>query len=223
MNKVVYHFTASLNLPWIIESGALKPSRISDAGIGYSTLLWATAKRDGYKTSGAARMGFGDLFRLTLPAEGFLTWSETARQQGWTDCQVATLEWDDWARHGEDSHDQWHCRADPLPLAAVLKAEIRIRPSVPGCWRRISLDPGLVVRTDEPDRLGYRLGRKTLFAVRWANGLCMPSNYVPFGLDDGEPVEPESEEDRQADAPMWPDRRLWRLWRTRTMTGGRNE
>jgi hypothetical protein len=170
----VYHFTTTLQLPWIAASGELQPSPSIDVGIGPTNLLWATAKRAGDKTSWAAwtakqreAVWRADLFRLvrfTLPAKRFLTWGETVRQQGWTAHAVVRLMADDRWRNGEDGHAQWHCRADPLPLSDVLECEAR---SYAGRWRPIELDPGRVVQTGDPGHLGYRLGRrKTLFAIR---------------------------------------------------------
>ena len=177
MSKVVYHVSSTLQLPWIVESGELRPYPNEDVGIGHTTFLWATTKRAGIgdQTSYGARLTRTkeaawqeDLFRLvrfTLPAEGFLTWRETVRQQGWTDAAVAELVASDREHYGEVSHDQWCCRADPLRLTDVLKVEVR---AYAGSWQPIELDPGQVVRFRKyPNYMGYRLDRrKTFFGTR---------------------------------------------------------
>jgi hypothetical protein len=135
MNEIFYHVTSTLHLPWIIASGELRPSPNVDVGIGPTNFLWATTKRDGDKTSGAAWLVkyleaewpeelFG-LVRLTLPTEGFLTSDEVIRREGWTAAAVTRLFADDCLRIGENDHAQWRCRDDPLPLANVLKVEAR--------------------------------------------------------------------------------------------------
>jgi hypothetical protein len=119
---------------------------------------------------------------------------------------------DDRTRNGEDGHDQWRCRADPLPLTAVLKAEAR---TCGGHWRPIDLDPGRVVKTGDPNRMGYRLG-KTLFAVRKqiTTALGVPIfDYLPADLDWRTIIEGRM-------PPLWSG---WRLKRTRTTTAGRIE
>ena len=198
MSKVVYHTTSTLNLPWIIESGELQPALITDIGIGWTKFIWATTKRAGDKTSGsmwliryfgpAWQAGLFGVVRLTLPAKGFLTWREVIRREGWTKIQVARLEADDRRRIGEDGHAQWRCRYEPLPLANVLKAEVK---TFAGRWRPLDLDPGRVVRTEDPLRMGYRLGRKVLFSERInpKKFLCIPPGLRPS--KDDEPAPPE--------------------------------
>jgi hypothetical protein len=148
VSKVVYHVSSTLQLPWIVESGELRPYPNEDVGIGHTTFLWATTKRAGIgdQTSYGARLTRTkeaawqeDLFRLvrfTLPAEGFLTWNETVREEGWTDAAVAELVASDREDCGEDGQDQWRCRAAPLRLAAVLKVEAR---TYAGRWRPLDL------------------------------------------------------------------------------------
>lgn len=171
----VYHVTSTLQLPWIVESGELRPYPNTLIGIGRTAFLWGTTKRAGDKTAFAARMAEErevawreDLFRLvrfTLPAECFFTWSEIVREEGWTDDEVAKLVASDREHYGEDGQDQWRCRADPLRLGDVLKVEAR---TYAGRWQPIELDPGRVIRIEgDPDCMGYRLNRRTtLFAIR---------------------------------------------------------
>jgi hypothetical protein len=206
----VYHVTSTLQLPWIVESGELRPYPTRDNGIGDTVFLWGSAKRSGDKTGYAARMAQAkevawreDLFRpvrFTLPAEGFLTWNEIVLRQGWTDDQVAALVAYDRKHHDEDGHDQWHCRADPLPLADVLRAEAR---TYSGRWRTNDLDPGRIVRTGDPNRMGYRIGRrKILYAVRellgTIDGVPIYSYRSPY-LDSEEYAEAAYEARRKAE------------------------
>jgi hypothetical protein len=179
MSSVVYHHSSTLALPWIVESGELRPSLMSDLGIGITNLLWATAAST-ERTSAAAAVKRNwparwrrreiELVRFTLPAREFLTLDEIARREGWDPAAVAKMVVDDQLFRREWNHDQWHCRLDPLPLSAALKVEAR---SCGGQWRRIVLDPGRIVRGDNPDQLGYRLERKILHAGR-TRGVVIP-------------------------------------------------
>jgi hypothetical protein len=174
MMNEIYHTTSTLQLPWIVESGELRPSPNSDTGIGESVLLWGRTKKVEDMTSSAVAATKyrkaawrEDLFRLVrfaLPAEGFLTWKEAVHQQGWTDVAVAEMVADDHRRHGKFNHSRWCCRADPLPLTNVLKVEAR---RYVGRWQPIELDPGRIVRFRKaPDYRGYTIGGKTFSARR---------------------------------------------------------
>ena len=176
MSKVVYHFTTSMPLPWIVSSGALCPMPGTDIGIGYSKLIWATAKRAGENTSYAKLLirvldqaWEADLFRLirfTISAKLFDTWAETVRREGWTEQEVFILRRDDMWRRLEAGHDLWHCRATPLSLDDVRSVVVR---AYGDRWRRLELDAGCVVRAKKPDRMGYRFpDGKILFADRTA-------------------------------------------------------
>jgi hypothetical protein len=218
MSKVVYHFTTSMPLPWIVSNKALCPMPATDVGIGYSKLIWATAKRTGEKTSTAKfmlqalkRAWQADMFRIirfTISAEHFDTWAETVRREGWTEREEFLLRRDDMWRRFEAGHDLWHCRPTPLPLGNVRNVEVR---ACGDRWRRLELNPDCVVPAKKkPGRMGYRFpDGKILFADREADVIPMnprdPKDaerdlewffYVPADLDKL-PPEPKKKLTRQ--------------------------
>jgi hypothetical protein len=201
-----------------------------DVGIGYTRFIWATTKAAPDKTSGsmwlirffesAWQAGLFGLVRLTLPAEGFRTWREIIRREGWDKYQVARLARDDRQRIGEDGHDQWRCGDQPLPLANVLKAEVAFATS--RRWRPLALDPGRVVKTENSNRLGYRLGRKVLFSERVDPtnfSICLPQACARREIP--RPCLPSRTKTGWRMPPLRPDGRLKRLMTT--TTGGSNE
>jgi hypothetical protein len=161
MSGVVYHISSTLNLPWIVESGELRPMEISDAGIGFSCLIWATT--DGtWSGERGTHGGFYKRFypttwtkrtfalvRLTLPGDGFLPLLETGQRLGWRNWSVSNLvgmQFHD-ALIGVTGHDNWRCREQPLPLSAVLKAEAR---AYGGRWRPFEISPADVGPDPQP-------------------------------------------------------------------------
>jgi hypothetical protein len=184
MTSVVYHFTTTLQLPWIVESGELRPYP-KDLVVGVCSYLWATVATTpgvGDRTARAALLSVSlkkawreDQFRLvrfTLPAKSFLTWREVVRREGWTPEQLAAQTAADCKHYGCEPgyQEQWRCRAVPLPLRDVIKVET-LRHA--GRWRRIALDPGRFVRTVDPNCMGSRHGRKIRLSIReWAETIC---------------------------------------------------
>ena len=174
MSNQVFHITSTLKLPWIIESGRLRPFTNHLPGVGAITYLWATSNRAGDKTAAGARVAEAredawrdDLFRLvrlTLPADGFFTWDEVIKRENYTDTAVATLHEYDRRKFGEFGQHLWRCRKEPLSLSQVIKAEAK---TFRGSWRRISLDQGCLVRTADTECLGYRIGRGVHYSVRY--------------------------------------------------------
>ena len=195
----VYHITSTLKLPWIVVSGELRPYPNRLRGVGDLTYLWATANPAGDKTAMAAivaaKKGVAwqdDLFRLvrfTLPSDGFMTWGEVVRQEGITADQVAQMEAWDHQRHGEYGQDMWRCRRGPLPIDQVLKVETR---TFSGRWRPLDIEPSRLVRTGNPDCLGFRVGRGVHYSVRFdsweALGVTM-YGHRPLYLDSDEIAE----------------------------------
>jgi hypothetical protein len=193
----VYHFTSTLQLPWIVEAGEVRPYPKTLIGIGHITALWGTTKEAGDKTAGAVmtakkqklawQENLFQLVRFTLPKEYFFTWNEVVSMSDWTPEQVAALVESDRKRFGEDGHAQWRLRHDPLRLADVVKVEAK---AYGRGWKPIDLDPGCVDHTDDPDHLGYRLGpRTTLYGVRELLGTVVGLplyDYRPAFLDSDE-------------------------------------
>jgi hypothetical protein len=131
--EVVYHFTDTMALPWIISSGELRPG--AKRYYTPTRLLWATTCDKGEET---ASCGVADeelecvnagilLVRFKLAGDDFFEWSEiTSRCPGWTAEHVAELE--DRARDCDDyelGFSHWRWRAAPLPLPRVLQIDVR--------------------------------------------------------------------------------------------------
>lgn len=198
--SVVYHVTSTLQLPWIVASGELRPYPNLLRGIGHITALWGTTKKTGDKTALAAltakrrKLGWREnlfqLVRFTLPAEYFFTWNEVVSMSDWTPEQVAALVESDRKHFGEDGQAQWRLRHDPLRLVDVVKVEAK---AYGRGWKPIELDPGRVVHLGDPDHLGYRLGpRKTFYGVRTLLGTAVGLpfyDYRPMFLDSDEQAD----------------------------------
>jgi len=126
----VYHFTDTCRLPWIIESGALRPSTNFIGGFP-KDFLWATTDAAGDRTASAGgpqqkvyRDGAVQLIRLTLPGDAFGDWREAvARRPEWTDEHVEMLL--GMARRLRVDERKWRCRVDPLPMSAVMAAHAK--------------------------------------------------------------------------------------------------
>jgi len=138
-DSVVYHFTDSLHLPWIVKSGELRPNLNRLRGIGDVNYLWGTTNPDGDKTARALIVqkilsSKGDeweeedgdmaVIRFTLPAAGFVPWRDIKRKSTWTKLQIAELEAYDRSEFGEWGQAKWRCRRKPLPIKSALKVEV---------------------------------------------------------------------------------------------------
>ena len=131
----VYHFTDSLHLPWIVESGELRPYINRLKGIGNIQYLWGTTNPLGDKTAQALmRQNINDndedyqfcsvqTIRFTLPPAGFVPWRDIKRRSPWTKQQIEELEADDRERFGEYGQAKWRCRRKALPIKSALKIE----------------------------------------------------------------------------------------------------
>ncbi len=98
--------TDTINLPWILASGELRPTWNSDTGIGRTRFLWGTTSPDGDLTSGPQIRIHGSkerewlagafhLVRFTLAADEFSTWNEIVQASNWTPEEVTALIEDD--------------------------------------------------------------------------------------------------------------------------------
>ncbi|ACA15362.1 hypothetical protein M446_0808 [Methylobacterium sp. 4-46] len=120
--SVVYHYTDTARLPWILRSGELRPGNNRIGGFPDPDFLWATTSPVGERTAAASmqalRAGLTRLVRFVLPAEGFDTWPEIVRAYpAWTREHVARLEH---AAKGKSRPQDWRCRVQPLPAEVWL-------------------------------------------------------------------------------------------------------
>ncbi|MFG1477558.1 hypothetical protein V5F53_02705 [Xanthobacter sp. V4C-4] len=126
MTKMLYHFSSTYHLPWIFESGELRPGQNSIAGFPNPDFLWATNEARGDGTCTAHRFyksGRTWLVRFTADAEDFFPWKDITRKSSpWTIAQIARLET---LAEGKSDPADWWCRADPLPLHRVISIEAK--------------------------------------------------------------------------------------------------
>jgi hypothetical protein len=130
MSGVVYHFTDTERLPWIVAANELQPGV---RGARYAkhpcAFVWATTDPGGDPTAKVFRdwryVEWGEiaLVRLTLRAEDFVRWSAVPRRfPQWTPEHVRRLE-----RSVPDPdrgvHRHWRVRAEPLPWPRVIRVE----------------------------------------------------------------------------------------------------
>jgi hypothetical protein len=132
MSDVVYHFTDTAHLPWIVETGELRPglNRISKLPFDF---LWATTNPDGDRTCSvqnhnartAYRSGLTQLVRFTLPGEAFSQWRDVSElYPEWTPDFVARAERLA-TKLGETKFDNWRIRRDLLPITSALVVEAK--------------------------------------------------------------------------------------------------
>jgi hypothetical protein len=127
MINTVYHFTDTIRLPWIIETGELRPSSNRIGGFPQDP-LWATTSDNGDKTSTVFskqaqklwRKGALQLIRFTLNGDDFSDWRDVVRRNpDWTNDHIAKLERSA-RRLGERDTSRWRARREPLSLTRVL-------------------------------------------------------------------------------------------------------
>jgi hypothetical protein len=144
--SIVYHFTCTFRLPWIIAAAELRPGRNQSGNYPSPDFLWATTIQQGDRTSAAwqsYRQGSA-LVRLTVPAEDFELWPDiTSRFPQWTQEDVRRLEHNAQHFEGISTISGWRARVEPLPISRVIKAEAK---TYTGQWRPIALEciPGPV-------------------------------------------------------------------------------
>jgi hypothetical protein len=176
----VFHFTDTINLPWILASGELRPTWNSDTAIGRTHFLWGTTNPDGDLTSGPQiqihgsterewRAGAFHLVRFTLAAYEFSTWNEIVQASNWTPEEVAALIEDDKRRYGRSGHKRWRLRHDPIPLSRVLKVETTsFEDAETEKWWPLEIRPrrrGVLLRPNDPKRKGVKIGHRRFYSV----------------------------------------------------------
>lgn len=138
--SVVYHFTDTGRLPWILHRGSLNPGRNRIGGFPDPDFLWATTSPLGDRTASGAARGYREglvrLVRFTLEAVDFTPWPAAVRDYpDWTPEHVARLE--AFAR-GKSRPEDWRCRVEPLPRSRWVAIHTRSY-SAPA-WVPLSID-----------------------------------------------------------------------------------
>ena len=186
---IVYHFTDTARLPWILDSGELRLSGAAQAG-GYPgpDFLWATTNKNGSRTAAALcpNSGLGGntpcnlgyktgkvwLVRFTLDAADFEPWPEvTKRFPAWT---PDTIKRHDTMHHG-DNPAEWRTCCEPLGQSRWLAIDARTY--LDPVWRQVDLDTEPLSGTSETGNPA----RHVLFASRMFTSMRIsekPKMYV---------------------------------------------
>jgi hypothetical protein len=144
--RAVYHFTDTARLPWILQSGELRPGLTRPKGWP-ADFLWATKRPELDGTSSASAliqsfpvpMGIRAV-RIALPAGAFLPWSTVLdRFPEWERRHVDGLEWH---ARGKSRPADWMIRAEPLPISEWLLVETR--GAADNRWFRLDVAGALV-------------------------------------------------------------------------------
>jgi hypothetical protein len=148
---LVYHFTSTAHLPWILDTGELRPSKITTR-LGYpEDFLWATSNPEAARSSQVLHnrvFGYRDgrvwLVRFTLSADHFEPWPQAPkRNPAWEDADIQRIQ------DGSQGDDpaEWRTHCGPLDRADWIA--IHARPC-DGEWREVPT--GLTVhRAVNPD------------------------------------------------------------------------
>lgn len=185
MNKntsadVVYHYTDTARLPFILMDGELKPGRNRIGGYPDPDFLWATTSPVGDRTASASiqacRAGRVCLVRFILRVGDFEPWcSIVARFPAWTPDQVLRLER---AANRMSRPRNWRCRAEPL--AAERWVGIETRSYTDKVWRPLPAPWG--VMPFDQSSLGVQIGKKVYVSTQRV-GPFGSASYAPVVLD----------------------------------------
>ena len=180
MSAVVYHFTDTGRLPFILLDGELKPGRNKIGGFPDPDFLWGSTSSQGDRTASASmpalREGRTRLVRFTLPAEAFEPWHTiVSRFPAWTPEQIGRLEQ---AAVGKSRPQDWRCRTEPLP--ADQWVSIETRSYTDKAWRL--LPPPWTILPFEETSVGVQIGTK-IYVSTAVPGPFGSAGYVPTILN----------------------------------------
>jgi hypothetical protein len=191
--EVVYHFTHSTCLPWIIMEGALYPSQPFKDGScgGCNRYLWMTSVPDadyhmrptdfpleldndpGESVWAQGRLA---MVRFTLARADFEPWTEVVKKPPWTRRQIAR--WKQWEEvlHFGDRPENWYLRREPLPLNRVLKIEAKARFNPD--WTRVRPTKRHVrAISEDPPTLALELLNSEFYSTQCSDGFRVPEHY----------------------------------------------
>jgi hypothetical protein len=182
---VVFHFTNTTRLPWILQSGELRPGTSRPPPPNYvgpphyriggyppPDLLWATADDRGWDclipaTYSNYRSGQTRMVRFTLQAEDFEPWRDiTRRFPAWTTEQIVRLE-----RSAQSPSAVFGGRTKALlwcyrtkPLERNRWVAIATRGILDVDWKPFSLDAAVI--SGPEGILGLKIDVELLFSRR---------------------------------------------------------
>jgi hypothetical protein len=172
----VYHFTDTVRMPWIIETGELRPSNNFIGNFPKKDFLWATTNELGDRTSSAQaqragyREGMLQLVRFTLPGEAFADWREIVAQfPAWKDHHIEALVKS--ARWMGESENNWRARAEPLPISSAIA--VHAKPCKGGRWVPIAATSEYCITFhDKPLVRGFVINGAAVLSATRAGGRC---------------------------------------------------
>lgn len=167
MQSVVYHFTDTARLPFIMACSELRPGRNAYGGFPDPDFLWATLNPSGDRTASGGRepyrQGLVRVVRFTLAEEDFFPWSEvTTRHSEWTPDHIRQLEL---AAKGMSAPKDWYCRAESLSKERWLKIETKSY--LEGRWTNFDLESPLYAAHGRvAPALALQFGNRMLVSTR---------------------------------------------------------
>lgn len=187
--QIVYHFTDTVRLPWIVASKELRADYYQLGHFPCHDFVWATTRPQGDRTATSMwsyRQRVAALVRLTLFAEDFESWPEIIeRFPQWTMAHVRDFEAAA-RRMGETNTNCWRARAEPLSLPRVLRADAK---TYTGQWQAIELVGGQHPR--DPTLRGVVLNDIVSCSRQYVRE-GQPTGYIPARCQIGAPHEPGS-------------------------------
>ena len=125
---LLYHFTDTSRLPWIMQAGELRPGANKAGGFPDPEFVWASINALGDLTASVHR-GQGYMsgkvrhVRLTFDSAAFIPWSAVPSQfPQWARDHVQRLEA---PAIGKSDPATWWCRPSPIALADCLEIATR--------------------------------------------------------------------------------------------------
>ena len=134
----IYHYTDTSRLPWIIQSGELRPGSNAIGGFPKPDFLWATSDPQGDRTASANRgehWRTGRLWhaRFVFDSADFVRWTDSRDSlPGWTTDHVRLLE----ATKDAEPAAWWY-RTEPISIDECLGLEFRSYTSK--SWRNLGV------------------------------------------------------------------------------------
>lgn len=183
---MIYHFTDTARLAWILHDGNLIPGRCRVGGYPDPDFLWATANMRGDRSASGGTAGFKDglvrLVRISLHAEDFIPWRDAADQHpDWTKEHIRSLE-DAASKLGMSQSEvlDWRCRRTPLPVSRFIAIETRTWQN--NTWRPLPIDDETVIYARQGDRVsaGVEIGGVKYFSERTEHPTNGRRGYAAF-------------------------------------------
>ena len=176
MDNHVYHFTDTVRLPWIIETGELQPGDNRIGGFP-ADFLWATTDNESDLTSSVAaplarrsyQQQVTQLVQMKRRGGDFAPWRATVgADPAWAPNHVQRLERAA-LKLGELGIEAWRCRSSALPLTRAIAFHAKAY-SV-GRWIEIDATTEYCIDTGVAGQRGFVIGEYAYLATRGVDSL----------------------------------------------------